>query len=125
MDISILQDRNRQITVCGPVLSGPNNTARRLLICTSSHPYPPPKMAFFFFKEKGREGEGKKKKHTTKVLCSQQCLAYLLSDPLKKKFGNSFILLAFIKIHEDVIVSNNIYPYKEYSLTFEAFLSQN
>ena len=45
MDISILQDRNRQITVCGPILSGPN-TAHRLLICTSSHPYPPPKTVF-------------------------------------------------------------------------------
>ena len=54
-------------------------------------PLPTPTLhlkLFFFFKEKGREGEGKKKKHATKVLCSQQCLAYLLSDPLKKKYVN-------------------------------------
>lgn len=66
MDISILQDSNQQITVCGPILFGPN-TARHLLICTSSHPYPTPKMVFVL--RRRREGEGKKKKHATEVLC--------------------------------------------------------
>ena len=44
------------------------------------------------FKKKKRkkesEGGGKKEKYATEALWGLQCLAYLLSDPLKKKYVN-------------------------------------